>query len=315
MQITEKNLKKIQVIGTVALLLAISLPLLTFAGKKQQIFVNAKASAHGDGTAAKPFKSIGAALEKADKNTNVIVLPGYYVENIEIPKDVAVYGASADSVIIKAKNSDKTVVTMQSRTKIDKVTIEGGRIGIEVEENARVSIMESVIKDNDRDGIRIKDGDIDEDHRVNITNNRIRNNGRSGVYAEERRIVLMDNVIESNEKDGIAFANKVSAYLEDNTMKFNGGSGMAIKFDGADIWTKNNLIKGNDREGVEINGYGGWGRVDLKKNKIIDNGRYAVAVINRKEFSRDVWSGLTVQESNYSFNNGKERIKNITILD
>lgn len=290
--------KRNEIIGSILLLVVFVLPVLVLARQDEKIYVDAEASGAEDGSSGHPYKTIGKALNKADDNTEIHIAAGTYKENIEIPKGVEVYGSDKNDVIIQAKNDDEPVVVMKNKTKINKVTIKKGKHGIKVKEDSRASIIKCVIKDNDKDGIRISGGKADKKKEVSITDSVIKNNGRTGIFSETRRIVIMDNEITDNESDGIDLAAGTSAWIRGNLVKNNDGSGMKLILDSSNIWTKNNTYYGNEREGVEVNGFGKAGRIDLNKSKFYKNERYGIAKVQRGNFSSSIWNGFTVQNNN-----------------
>ena|SRR3989344_2734678 len=289
--------KKSEIISSILLLAVFVLPVLVLAGQDKKIYVDANASGAENGSSEHPYKTIGKALDKSDDDTEIHIAAGVYKENIEIPKGVEIYGSDREDVIIQGKNDDKPVVEMKNKTKINKVTIKKGKHGIKVKEDSKVSIIKCVIKDNDKDGIRISGGKADKKKEVSITNSVIKNNGRTGIFSETRRIVIMDNEIIDNESDGIDLAAGTSAWIQENTIKNNDGSGMKLTLDSSNIWTKNNTYYGNEREGVEVNGFGKVGRIDLNKSKFYKNERYGVARVQRGNFSASIWNGFTVQSN------------------
>lgn len=290
--------KKSELIGSILLLAVFALPVLALAGQDKKIYVDANASGTENGSSEHPYKTIGKALDKADDNTEIHIAAGTYKENIEIPKGVKVYGSDKNDVIIQGKNDNEPVVVMKNKTKINKVTIKKGKHGIKVKEDSKVSIIKCVIKDNDKDGIRISGGKADKKKEVSITDSVIKNNGRTGIFSETRRIVIMDNEIIDNESDGIDLATGTSAWVRGNTIKNNDGSGMKLALDSSNIWTKSNTYYGNSREGVEVNAFGKAGKIDLNKSKFYKNGRYGIARIQRGNFSSSIWNGFTVQSNN-----------------
>lgn len=299
-----KSAKKAEIIGSLILLAVFILPVFLFAGGCKKIYVDDDASGKQDGSSKHPYKTIGAALKKADEDDEVHILPGYYRENIEIPKEVEVYGSDEDQVIIEAKDDDEPVVKMKHKTEINKVTVKKGKYGIEVGRNDRASIIECVIKDNDRDGIKIKEGEIQDKYKVSITESLIKDNGKSGIYSQKRRIILIDNEISDNNNDGVDLAAGSKAWIDGNRLKDNDGSGLKLVLDGSEIWTKNNTYYGNEREGAEINAYGGTGRIDFNKSKFYKNGRYGIARVQRGNFTLNVWQGVTIQADSLFWENG-----------
>lgn len=292
-QISAKGL-----IGSLILMLIFVLPVLSWAGHKDKIYVDAATSGKEDGSSDHPFKKISSALKKTGKKDEVHIRPGTYKENIEIPEGVDVFGSGKSSVIIKAKDSGQPVVSMKNKTSIDNVTIMDGRYGIKVGTNDKVSITKCLIKNNSRDGISIKTGAIEEKRKVTISKSEIRNNGKAGIYAEKRRLVIVDSEINDNHSDGIDLQSGSRAWVAGNRIKSNSGSGLKAILDGSEIWTKNNTIRDNKREGMEINSYGGKGRMDINKSKFYQNKRYAAARILRGNAQTGILGGLTFQNNN-----------------
>jgi hypothetical protein len=303
----KKGFKKrnLELLGALLLIVVFMGPLLAFAGGRGNIYVDAKATGAQDGSAARPYKTISEALKHSDKRTDVHVAKGEYKENIEIPKGVRIFGSDEDQVIITASNDDNSVVVMKDESRINKVTIRKGKSGIRVKEDAKVSIIECIIKDNDDDGITIEEGSVKKSRSVSITENVIKDNGRSGIFSKERRLVLIDNEVSGNNSDGIDIAAGSSAWIEDNRIKDNEGSGLKLTLDGSNIWTKSNSFRENDNEGVEINSFGKAGRIDINKSKFSGNEKFAIARINRIGTGTSIWNGLTVQ-TNTTFENSKK---------
>jgi hypothetical protein len=291
--------KKWEALGAILLAAAFIIPALSFASTKTKLYVNGSVLNSGNGSIDRPYKTISQALSVSAKNTEVHVANGTYIENIVIPKGVSVFGENKDSVRIIANTNDDPTVVMKDNSKINKVTIEKGEIGIRVDKDSKASIIKVVVKDSKHDGIKIKDGGDDND-KVSITDSTIKNNDKSGIYAKDRRVVLINNDIHDNDNDGVVFDAGVKAWVEKNTIKDNDGSGIRVVLDDADVWTKKNTIRDNGREGVEIDAFGRNGRVDLNGNKFNSNDNFAVAKIQRSFFNASVWNGLTVENSTFT---------------
>jgi len=286
--------KKVVFAGSLLLLAIFVAPFFTFA-KSDKIYVDDSASGIQDGSSAHPFKTITEGLKRAGKKDEVHVAAGNYKENITIKEDVRVFGSDENKVIITAKDKDVPVVFMKDGSRINKVTVRKGRNGIEVLKNAEASIIDCIIKDNDRDGIRIrKHNKINNNEAVSIDKTVIKENGKIGIYSETHRVVVTNSEIKNNGSDGIIFSQGVSAWLGGNKVSGNRGSGMKLYLDGSNIWTKSNTFSHNKREGIEVNAYGN-GRIDIKKSKVHSNDRYGIARVIRGNTSVGVFSGLTVQ--------------------
>jgi len=296
-----KNLTKINLtkkIGTVMLIVALLFPSVSFAGTKD-IYVNAEASGTQDGSASHPHKTIWEAIKdakKTDKKVDIHIAEGTYKENIVVPKNTKIFGSGTDKVTIKSDNKSKAVVKLNHKSEINKVTIKGGKYGVLVDRDDRAYIIDCVIKDNRKDGIKIESASVEKKYITVITDSEIYNNGGSGIYSEKRQLSIIGNEIVNNDGDGIDIEGSSSAWIHKNNIKNNDKTGLKLTLDGSNIWTKNNTFRNNDREGIEVNAFGGLGRIDINKSKLYKNDRYGIARVQRGNFSASVWDGLTVQE-------------------
>lgn len=270
-------------------------PVFVFGGS-QVLYVDQDAKGSEEGTASHPYHSISKALKHAKGGTEVRVKNGTYKENITIPKGVDVFGDSKkrDKVIIKSDNKNKPTVTMKHDTALSHVTVQDGRHGVRILEDAKAHIFDVVVKKSDRDGIHIDSAPRDKKHRVLIDKVAIKNNDRTGIFSEKRDIVLINSDIMSNGSDGIDLALGTKAWLEDNRFNDNKGSGAKLVLDGADIWSKKNGFRNNKREGVEISAYGGAGNIGFKRASFINNGHYGIARIARTASGMNVFGTLSL---------------------
>lgn len=290
-------------------------PFFSSAGRGEEIYVNAKATGTEDGSAENPYRKISSALRKAEKNDKLFVAKGEYEENIEIPKGVKVYGADRDEVVIKAKDNDAPVVEMNQDTKINKVTIKNGKVGIKVEKNDDdVSIIDCVIEKNKHDGIKIEKGSVSKSHPVSVTENVIRKNGWNGIYSETRRVVLMENNIYDNDRDGVELAEGSSAWIEDNRINNNDGVGFKFTLDNSNIWLKDNSIRDNDKSGMEVDSFGKVGRVDISKSTIAENEKYGIVRVQKSFASVSVWNGFTFDNKNTFFENKSKDVSDVIVV-
>lgn len=311
--LTQKRLNsKLEMIAIFALIFAFILPIISFAGD-DKIFVDGDYDGVEEGTASQPYKTISKALKNSDSNTKVIVEKGTYKENIKIPKGVEVHGVDRNDVIIKADDDDDPVVEMKDDTKISKVTIRGGKVGIKVgRDHEDISIVKCIIKDNDKDGIKLEKGSTSKKDAVSITESKIKDNGKSGIYSKKRRVVLMDNEIYDNDRDGVDLEAGVSAWIQNNEIRDNEGSGMKFTLDDSKIWTKGNKIKNNDHEGIEIKAFGEEpGRIDISKSDFKRNDNYGVARVQEGYVPRHFWDSLTFDDRNTFIENKLGAISSI----
>jgi hypothetical protein len=282
------------------LALAVIMPFLTFAGSSKKLYVDYRASGTQNGSSSHPYKTITQALKKADKNTKVFVSDGTYRENLVVPKSVEILGEGRDKTFIKAKSDDDSAVYLNGGAQLYKLTIKDGKNGVKVADGGRVKIIKCRIEDNDRDGVIIYSGKLNDSNKVTISETDIRDNGRNGIFSEKRNLVIYESDIDKNGSDGASFAAGTKAWIEGTNFRENSGSGLKVKLDGSEIYTKNNAYYNNDREGVEVNANGAAGRVDLKQSRFINNANYGVSRVQRAVFSENIWKGLTVEGAIFS---------------
>lgn len=300
------NMRKKQLIGAgiaVVVLVSLIVPTFGWAGSHDKWYVNDDASGTQNGSASHPYKTIWQAINKAEKGDTIFVGKGTYKENITIPKGVEIVGAGRNSVTIKADDKGDPTVVMKDGSKLQGVAVKNGRVGIYVRENAKASISDSDIVNNKREGILIAKGERNDSEKVSIVDVYVGGNGKSGIYARKRKIVILNSDVKDNRGDGVFFEAGVRGWVDDNSISENKLSGIVLQLDHADTTiASKNTIRKNGREGIEINTYGGSGYINIRKSRISENGRYAIARVQRTNTS-SVWNGLTIEGNNNFFGN------------
>lgn len=294
-------LSKRRLIFFVVFLMVVVMPFLTFSGSEKKIYVDDSATGTRDGSIDHPFKTIEEAMDEADDDTEIHIAKGHYKENVKIKEGVEIFGEDMDDVVIEAEDEDDPVVIMKNKTKINKVTVREGDNGIEVEEDAKVSIIKCKIEDNDGDGVNIKSGPLKDSKMVSISKSEIKNNDGAGVYSKKRRLSLVENEIRNNGSDGIDIEKGSSAWIDSNDVFDNEKSGIKLRIDGSDIWLRKNEVKNNVRDGLEISFSGNSGRINVSKSEFKGNGKYGMAKIQRGSFSNNasLWRKyLTIESGN-----------------
>ena len=285
---------------------AVVLPFLGFAKGGDKIYVNEDASGTQDGSSSHPYKTIWQALDQSHDGDEVVVAEGTYKERITIPKGVKLSGAGKGKTIIKSsKNSDDPVINMKDGSKVWGVTVKGGEVGIYVREGAKVDIIDSDIRENRHEGILIEDGERTDKEKVSIVNCEVKENGWSGVYSKKRKVVIIESGIKNNGRNGVVFESGVRAWIDDNSISENDGSGLVMNLDGADVTVASkNTFRKNGREGIEVSSFGSTGSIDIRKSRLSENGRYGVARISKSaNVPSSVWNGLVSEGNNTFFGN------------
>ncbi|PIR73828.1 MAG: hypothetical protein COU40_00295 [Candidatus Moranbacteria bacterium CG10_big_fil_rev_8_21_14_0_10_35_21] len=303
--------KKISILASLLAVAALT-PVLVFSGNDVKVYVNASASGTQTGSSTHPYKTITQAMSGADKRTEIHIAMGHYKENVDMKDGVEIYGANKDSVIIEAKDNDKAVVKMGKNTTINKVTVKGGKYGIEVKKNSRASIIKCEIKSNRKNGIYIREGEVKSKKLVSISDSLIKDNKGPAIYSESRKLSIVDNEILENDGDGIDINKNSSAWISGNKIKSNKKSGMKLAIDGSNIWTKSNSIRHNNREGVEVSFSGKAGKIDMAKTDIFNNKRFGVAKVDRASISGSVstWNKYLTLDARNKF--GENKFGNIS---
>jgi len=276
---------KFRLAAIILILVVVAFPFFTLSSHHNDLFVDHDASGTQDGSRKHPFRTIDDAMDKASSGTEIHVSHGEYKENVKIKEGVSLSGSNKEKTIIKADNDDKDTVIMKNKSKIFGFTIRDGRNGIKVEEDAKVTITSCIIKDNDRDGINLEKADVRDSREATISESKIEDNGKAGIFSERRKLNITENEIKRNDSDGVDILGGSNAWINNNTIRENRGSGMKLVIDRSSIWAKRNLIRENKREGIEMSFSGDRGRVNIDKSKIVENGQYGIARIQRCNFA------------------------------
>jgi hypothetical protein len=304
----EKGLKSrlFEVGVSVMVMAAVVAPAVMFAKSGDKIYVNEDASGMQDGSSKHPYKTIWQGLDKAEKSDEVIVAKGTYKERITLPKGVKLSGAGKGKTIIKSsERHDDPVINMKDGSKVWGVTVQDGEVGIYVRENAKVEIIEVEVRNNRHDGIVIEKGERTDKEKVSIVKSEIKKNGWSGIYAKKRKVVITESDIQMNKRNGMMLESGVRAWIDDNSVSENMGSGLVANVDGADITVASkNTFRKNGLEGIEARSFGAEGSFIVKKSRISENGHYGVARVSKvANIPASRWNGLVIQSDNNFFGN------------
>lgn len=304
----EKGLKSrlFEVGVSVMVMAAVVAPAVMFAKSGDKIYVNEDASGMQDGSSKHPYKTIWQGLDKAEKGDEVIVAKGTYKERITLPKGVKLSGAGKGKTIIKSsERHDDPVINMKDGSKVWGVTVQDGEVGIYVRENAKVEIIEVEVRNNRHDGIVIEKGERTDKEKVSIVKSEIKKNGWSGIYAKKRKVVITESDIQMNKRNGMMLESGVRAWIDDNSVSENMGSGLVANVDGADITVASkNTFRKNGLEGIEARSFGAEGSFIVKKSRISENGHYGVARVSKvANIPASRWNGLVIQSDNNFFGN------------
>lgn len=307
-----KITRKAEVAGVILLLAIFVLPIISLASGTKEIFVDDGASGTQDGSFNHPYKTISKAIKEAKGKTKIIVAKGVYVENITVSDNIKISGKDKKKVILKAESKSSPAVTLENKTELTDLTIEGGKNGILIKAKGKgeITVSDCLIRDAKGDGIKVEDGDKSSDRKVNIINNKIYENNKSGIYSERRRLVIIDNEIFDNELDGIDMEQSVQAYIKDNEINENDGVGIKFRLDKSDITVTKNSFYKNEKDGVEVRYDGKAGWVNISKNSFVKNNNFGIVKIYKDTSADSKFTSLVVENNNVFSENKNGKISN-----
>lgn len=95
------------------------------------------------------YASIQAAVDAAQPGATITVGPGVYAGGVTIEKDLALVGAGARRTVIEGSPSASVVEAVNGHITLRGVTITGGSVGVAVSIFPQVTIVDSVVSDNE----------------------------------------------------------------------------------------------------------------------------------------------------------------------
>ncbi len=173
------------------------------------LYVSANASPGGNGSEARPFATIQAAVNAATPGTAILVQTGTYVENVKLPSngggtvDKPIWLISADgpgaAKIVAADNSKSTVYGLGTDNYVvSQFAIDGGKNGIQFSLSGtnfnntcrNIVVDGNIITNSREDGVKISQA-----INVHVTNNTISKCGDQGIDF----VAVNNSVIANND--------------------------------------------------------------------------------------------------------------------
>ena len=247
-------------------------------------------------------ESAGALQRAIDRAApgDTLTVSGTCYENVSIPagKDLLTLDGNGIGAV---HGPDVTVNTIQLRgpqgITIRRLTISGGRVGIDVSRGATALIDGNTIEGTGRNGITL--GAFAS---ANIVNNTIQNNPSQGIlvtgnafgfigFATADDTTASPNVIRNNGNNGISVTFSSSARIAGNTISNNARSGINIdRVSHANV--SSNSIDGNGQHGIYVTDNSGV-------NLGIDTGTGLFDAPNRTVVN-NVLSGIACRVGSYA---------------
>lgn len=302
-----------EIAGSLAIVAMFALPFATGAKSGHTIYVDRDASGTENGSSAHPFDTIAEGLDVAGSGDTVNVAKGTYKENITLPKGVKLVGAGRNKTTIESRKDEKVTVVMKDRSKLEGVTVRKGKVGVVVKEGARADITDSAIEDNRHEGIVALKASKSDDGKLSLVDVEVRDNGWSGIYSQKRKIVVLESEIKENGRTGIYLEDGTKAWFDDNAVSDNHADGLYVKLDGSEVTVASgNTFRANQLSGIAVEQGGASGSMTVKKSRLSENRNYGVARLTHNGIvAASAWSGLSVEDTNNFFGNGKGNISPI----
>ncbi len=167
---------------------------------------------------------------------------------------------------------------MSNGTSVKNIKIQGGHIGINVEEKAGVKIENCKITDTEKIGINIENGK--KKNIVLVKNCEIYENSGKGVYVQKnRRVRISKNKVYKNDEEGIDLRSSLRGSISKNKAYDNEESGIELAVGKSKLKIRNNKLNGNDSSGITNQFYKDSkkeGKIIIEENKITKNKNYGV---------------------------------------
>lgn len=235
-------------------------------------YVDASASASGNGSAASPYRSITQALTQAQAGQVVFVRPGRYSASSTSEKvpingartGVRLIGAGAANTIIDGERVDENAVVIAA---------------------ANVRMAGFTIRNAGQAGLFVF-----RSNNVVVENNLLTSNARFGIGSlESRGLIVRNNVAVSNLESGMAFAGSTpqavanaptncpaspagayGAYIINNVASDNRADGILVS-QGGNVCVADNVTRTNGSSGIEFNNRAEGVAVPALNGTIVNN--------------------------------------------
>ena len=166
----------------------------------------------GDGSAERPFLTVGAAVEAAEDGDVVVVGPGVYEESVQINKAVSLVGAGSELCTLSSAGEEATLsIKGVSGGSYAGFSLEGaGSLGLLVQGTQDAEVTDIVASGYENDGELL---------------------GIGAYIVASANVVLSELAVEKNQTFGIAIENSTGQLLSAEVRENGSGeqsAGIAI---------------------------------------------------------------------------------------
>lgn len=235
------------------------------------------------------FTTIGAAMQKSDPGTKIIVRPGLYEEGLVIDKPLEIIGeGTPGDVVVKASGQD----VIRFQTSMGRVTnLRLMQVGGESWYAVNIVQGRLELEDCDITSQSLACVGIQASADPRLRRNRIHDGKASGVHVFKGGLgTLEDNDIFANALAGVGVTSGGSPTLRRNRI-YDGKENGVLVYDGGFGTLEDNDIYGNTYAGVAVTS---GSNPTLRRNRIHDNTENGVHIFE---------AGLGVLENNDIYGN------------
>lgn len=118
------------------------------------VYVDASAAGGGDGSAARPFKTVQAGVDAAATGAQVRIAAGTYAENVLVARSITLFGVDPTKVELRGVDATKSTLDVRADASVVGVAISGAGQGLTVRD-ARVTASHLWVHDTGKPGFGV----------------------------------------------------------------------------------------------------------------------------------------------------------------
>ena len=196
------------------------------------------------------FPTVQAAVDAAMPGDTVQVRPGVYVEAVLIPEEktnLTLEGLGGRPTLAPATSADVVRIDEADGVIFRGFEVQGGRIGVRIDDAISATVSDVVISGTSRDGVRVKKGSVTVDS-SNITG---ATGGRCIRVERAPGSQVNGNIVSGCSNEGIRVKSSDGTALSGNDSDGNGADGILIQSSDLTTVTQNGAL-GNSGRGIRV---------------------------------------------------------------
>lgn len=230
------------------------------------LFVDGATSGEGsDGSRARPFATITAALAQVSEGGHIAVAAGTYDEDLELKlKGVTLEGRCARLVAVKGQAAEQAVNVRAPNITVRGLTVAGPGYGLSVQPGADGAVIDSLVaRDTGGGGLHLQSGAAVRDSLVQGTRTvgllATRDASQARLELTLERVTIRDVTVAAEQAStfpgaGLDLRDHVKAEVSDSLVLSSTGAGFAVR--GAELVLTRSVVA-DTRENVALEGTSG----------------------------------------------------------